>query len=693
MPVPEPVRPVGVPEAAVWNEDERVWEVVSLEEGHRQGESRTYRADGTLAQIRRFARGRLEGAFTSYHPGGDVSRQGTFANGELAGAFVALACDGRMSEPLRVCCVPENAWELRAQYLRGRPIYERFFDRRGQPLLDSGAPRPATPSGVPADADFDEFSGRWMAGRFNEVGHPQGTFRFWSAAGALVEERDFRDGLAVEERRYAADGTVIESHGWMERDGRGARHGAYFRRFDAGANPYADARVREERGAYDQGRPCGLWTLHDAQGAVLHQRELGRVVEPADLPRSPALQDDPGAGEPAAAWDAQARALAGEHRVREALAAAARAAAARRDGAALQALLDRSTLPLGRAARAERAQPLAGAGTTATAALDALAGGADAAAAFRALAGVLDPGTRAALDFADVSVLLAPGDAKAHLTRALVRIEHGDDRGARADADVVAAADPAAARSLRVQLAQRFPVFDFWPAREPLRDDPEVPAQQPEQSLEAIRHVVQVYATRLHRRRTEIQARLATAGRDGETPPWLPPELRSTLLLRGPIPLRRFDVTVPMESETGETEMIEVHVDEDLPPEKLAGATVAELLEQARGEWSALTWLCWSCGLTRVELPDRLAPPPSFTAAVARAVGRCFAAHDKVLTGGVRARMQGIPSFTWEGIDLDQLPNHLAAVAAAEYLELRSMFLWLALDDSVSPFQDDLREA
>jgi len=682
-----------VPAGAVWNEDERVWEVVNLEEGRRHGESRTYRADGTLAQVRRFAHGTLDGAFTSYHAGGDVSRRGTFANGQLAGSLIALASDGRMGEPLRVCCVPENAWELRAQYLRGRPFYERFFDRQGRPLLDSGAPRPATPAGVPEDADFDEFSGRWMAGRFDEVGHPLGTFRFWSREGALVEERDFRDGLAVAQRHHAPDGTLVESYGWLDREGRGARHGVYLRCFDAAANPYADARVREERGAYDQGRPCGLWTLHDQQGTLLHERDLGPVVDAAGLALSPALGEVPGEADAAAAWDARARALRDEHRVRESLCAAARAAAARTDIGALRDLLERSALPLGPAARVERAQSLAGAATTAADALDALVGGADAAAAFRALAGVIDPGTRAALDFADVSLLLEPGNPKAHLTRAFIRIEHGDDRGARADADVVEAADPVTAQALRVQLAQRFPLFDFWPAREPLVDDPEVPAQQPEQSLEGIRHVVQVYATRLHRRRAELLARLAAAGRAGEPPAWLPPELRTTLLLRGPIPLRRFDVTVPMESDTGETEMIEVHVDEDLPPEKLAGATVAELLEQARGEWAALTWLCWSCGLTRVELPDRVVPPPSFTAAVARAVGRCFAAHDKVLTGGVRARMQGIPSFTWEGIELDQLPNHLAAVAAAEYLELRSMFLWLALDDSVSPFQSDLREA
>jgi len=688
----EPVRPESLPAGAVWNEDERVWEIVRVEGGKRQGESRTFRGDGTLAQVRRFSGGMLEGAFTSYHPSGDVARQGTFAGGQLVGALVATASEGRMSEQLRVCCVPDNAWELRAQYLRGRPIYERFYDRQGQPLLDSGAPRPTTPAGVPEGADYDEFSGRWMAGRFNELGHPLETFRFWGREGELLEERDFRDGLAVAQRHYAPDGTIAESYGWLDREGRGARHGAYLRRFDAAANPYADPRVREERGAYDNGRPCGVWTLHDQQGTLLHERDLGRVVEADDLPRSPALSDRAGDGDPGAAWDECARGLRAEHRTREALCAAGRGAAARGDSGGLRALLDQLTLPLAPAARAERAQALAGPAITAGAALDALVSGADASAAFRALAGVVDPGSLAALDFADASLLLQPGQSKAHLTRAFIRIEHGDDRGARADAAAVAGADPAAAQALLVQLAQRFPVFDFWPAREALTDDPEVPAQQPEQTLEAIRHVVQVYATRLDRRRNEIQGRLAAAGRD-RAPAWLPPDLHATLLLRGPIPLRRYDVTVPMETETGETEPTDIHVDEDLPAEKLAGATIAELLEQARGEWAALTWLCWSCGLDRVELPAKVAPPPSFTAAVARAVGRCFAAHDKVLTGGVRARMQGIPSFTWEGIALDDLPNHLAAVAAAEYLELRSMFLWLALDDSVSPFQTDLREA
>ena len=683
-------RPAQVPAEAVWNDEERVWEVVGSDDGKRHGESRTYRADGPLLQVRRFLRGMLDGAFTTYHRDGSVSRRGTFARGQMVGTFVAFASEAPATEPLRVCCVPENAWEMRARYLHGRPLFERFFDRQGRPLMDNGTFRPEVPASVPADADLDDITNRWMAGSFDQLGQPRGTFRFWSREGALVEERDFREGSAIAERRYAPDGTLVESLGWLERDGKGARHGAYVRRFAAGANLYADERVREERGAFDEGRACDVWTLHDERGTVLHQRDLGRALDDAELRRSPALEDLAGT-DISAAWEARARAWRAERRVREALCAAARATAARGDAAALRALLDETTLPLGSTTRAERALPLASASSTAAAALDALMSGADAAAVFRALAGALDSGTGAALDFADVSLLLAPGQTKAHLTRALVRIEHGDDRGARADADAVAVGDPQAAHALRVQLAQRFPVFDFWPAPELLVDDPSIPALQPDQPLAEIRRLAQVYATRLYRRRAEIQARLDAAGRD-RSPAWLPPAL-AALLPDGPIPLRTFDVTVPLESETGELEMTDVHVDEDLLPEALAASSVGDLLAQARGEWSALTWLCWSCGLDRVALPDAVDPPASFTAAVARAVTRCFAAHDKVMTGGVRARMQGVPSFIWEGIPLDQLPNYLAGVAAAEYLELRSMFMWLALDDSVSPFQADLREA
>ena len=52
-----------------------------------------------------------------------------------------------------------------------------------------------------------------------------------------------------------------------------------------------------------------------------------------------------------------------------------------------------------------------------------------------------------------------------------------------------------------------------------------------------------------------------------------------------------------------------------------------------------------------------------------------------------------MPGFEWQGVDIDALPRHLAEMAAAEYIAVRSMFIWLASSDALSPFQDDIRDA
>jgi len=47
--------------------------------------------------------------------------------------------------------------------------------------------------------------------------------------------------------------------------------------------------------------------------------------------------------------------------------------------------------------------------------------------------------------------------------------------------------------------------------------------------------------------------------------------------------------------------------------------------------------------------------------------------------------------FEWEGFDIDTCPSASAEIETREYLELRSLFLWLASADNLSPFQSDLR--
>ena len=44
-------------------------------------------------------------------------------------------------------------------------------------------------------------------------------------------------------------------------------------------------------------------------------------------------------------------------------------------------------------------------------------------------------------------------------------------------------------------------------------------------------------------------------------------------------------------------------------------------------------------------------------------------------------------------MDIDAVPTHLVGTVAAEYVAARSMFLWLISPETLTPFQDDLRDA
>jgi hypothetical protein len=52
-----------------------------------------------------------------------------------------------------------------------------------------------------------------------------------------------------------------------------------------------------------------------------------------------------------------------------------------------------------------------------------------------------------------------------------------------------------------------------------------------------------------------------------------------------------------------------------------------------------------------------------------------------------------VVGFEWQGLDIDALPQHLAPVVAEEYTSVRSLSLWLATPEVISPFRGDLRDA
>ena len=679
MAVAAPERPAGVPQGGVWNPEAGNWEVSQRSaQGAREGECLLYRRDGSLLSRFRFVGGVQEGPFAIFHPDGKLAREGKFQAGKVEGIVSAYVGTGAGAEPLRACCVPDAAVRLDMRYEGGAMVQEIFYDAVGRPILSDGRPCPPRPPGVPEDADYDEAGTRWRRWRPDSE-------RWWSATGVLEKESEL-DGTRRVTRTFDAQGRLVESSG-VSLDGQ--RQGAFLRRFAADApGPYADPEIREERGAFERGQVVGTWTFAGAGGEERRVVARGVVFEPGAEQASPAFAS--GAGMTAHGWRALAASLRGEGRVREGLCAAARAAVRDGDRAGLEGTLAAEIAALSPALALERGEALVqSVEANVPTILDALVTGADPAWVFRALAVVLPGAHPAAPDFVAASLLLAPERRLTHLTRALIRFQHGDEAGARADVEVVALEAPEAAASLSGHLNLGLRPFAFWPAREPLAPDPELASVGAGlvRELGEVQRVLAVYATRMGRLRAAVRALI---GADA-APPWLPPDL-SALRPHGPVELRHARVAVEADAAEDGSEQgpSEVEIDERL---ETSGLGVPALLAEAQADWGALTWLCWSVGLEGVTLPGTIAEPPLFAVAMKTIVTRCWRAQDRVTTGGLLARSHRVPGFTWQGLDIDALPPQLAQSVAEEYIRARSALLWLASPDVVSPFQVDLRDS
>jgi antitoxin component YwqK of YwqJK toxin-antitoxin module len=667
--VESPARPAAVPAKAAWIPGVERWELAG------EGEVRQWRPDGTLHSRTRQQGGRPHGAFTIFHPNGQVAREGAYRDGEIEGLVSSFGCDEESSEVLRSCCVPANAWQMRSHYRHGQLQNETFFDREGFPLLSDGTRRPERPAGVPAEAEFDEFNGRWGTGATEQDGTWVGRWRFWTVEGRLDEEADYQASRKTWSRLHDERGEVRHE---ISYEGDGVPHGPYRKRLVEAERPYTDERIVEERGDFEHGHPVGPWTFLGIDGAVLRALDLGVATLDDDVAGRAVFTDE---ARPGAAWWQMAQALRTEGHLREALCAAARSAARSGSAEALRGLLAETTVPMHAEASARAVAGLADEKGTVPRALSALVGGADPAAVLRTLASVLKGSPRASADLVEAAILLAPERRMAYMTRALLRIELGDPEGARADADRVEPEAAEAASFLRTYCRLLFPTFDFWPRREPpestLEDLPDVPVQP----VEAVRRTIQVYASRLAFARATLEARAPGAA-------WLPPPL-SELLPDGPVELRAYDAEIVDETDQG-PEASTVRIDETLA---IADWGVPALMRLVRSHWNALCWLCWSAGLDRMALPEALEPPDDFARAAGMSIARYWRAQDAVVTGGLRSLTAGVPGFVWEELDIEGMPRHFAEMAQEQYLEMRSVFLFLMSPENVSPFQADLRAA
>lgn len=663
-----PERHPAVPDDARWLEEEREWEDGHLDgQGRRDGEFRFWRADGSLCSEGRFEHGIPQGPFKRYHEDGRIAQEGVFERGRIHGTQIFRSCDDHTTEKMPEGVHP-SVWRAEFDKDMGRVTAVRLFDREGRRVLPDGSLYPERPSAVPDGAEYDQEARRWRVGRFEEAGKKAGLWRWWDEDGALTEETQYsggeRHGL---HRRYEGGETVFVA-GFRD----GEPHGPCFSRADEG--DHADKSVRAFRGAYRDGFASGVWSYIDGTGRRTLERDLGVPPAEAELFGSPVFTDE---GRTAQEWEALGGKLRDERRIGEALCASAREAAAREDDEALAPILAKVRVELSPVGISRLTQEtLEDSGESGAHLVNALLRGAEPAAILRQLAVLLDGRlrSRAALDYIDAAMLLEPERLEYLYTRAMIHVNLGREDSAREDAKTLESASPEESSYLLDYLRVLFPSFDFWPDREKpatrLKDLP----SRPVRGLEAVLETAKKYALRLTRVR---QALLAKAEPTRE---WMPPDL-SSLLTGGEPELRSGKCGIPGGAH--------VEVDEDLDP---SDWEVPALLRSARADWNALTWLCWASGSNAVALPDSLDPPGDFSAAAGMARERLMLCRDRRLSGGEESVKEEAPGFRWEGLEVDELHPALLDLAEAQYAEMWAVFRWLMDPDTISPWQDGLRD-
>lgn len=670
-------RPPGVPSDAVFDAQEGAWQVGMRDAlGRLEGDVVVFRDDGTPRLRYTCRAGRREGPFRSFHPHGGLASEGRYEDGKPAGVLARYASDAPGSEPLRNCCVPPGATELRLHYREGQVAREEFRDVEGRALRPDGSQLPIQPVGVPEDADYDDRTARWIERRRLDAERFQ--TRAFDEHGECREVVEFVDGKMRRRRTYAPGvGLCEDSHF----DEQGRRHGMFFRRLDEGS-PYADTSIQSEEGFFEHGHPVGSWSLKAGDREV---RSLSRGRLPSEAALLD-LADIELTEEGSVRCRQEAQAALGTDRPREALWWAARALAYDATDATFATLRDALVVPITSAQQEAWDQTLLNHTRLSTLdVLDTLFAGAAPALALRTLASHLPVGTPAARDFVEASMRLDANDPRTWAHRALLRLDTGEPELAQEDIEELERrGETDAVADLRAASRILFPVWSFRCDVEftlpPNREALEMAVAQP---LAAIQNTLGVYATRL------ATVRRALATHTGATArPWFPPDT-GQFLPKGDLELRSFRAEIIDDTEDGE-ERVEVEIDEAMFLN--ASRCVRDLMITARADWDAMSWLCWAAGLETLSLPESLRPPSEFAPMVNETMLRAWRALDQLRTRGLVSRNRGIPDFVWEGLGIETLPRGMAEIASRQYLERRALFLWLLFPQNVSPFQSDLRQ-
>ena len=638
-----PKFPAGVPADARWVAKDREWEQGELDsQGCKQGSFTYWREDGTKCNECFLLDDKPHGPFRRFHENGELAQDGTFVDGVLHGTRRWFACSAPTSERMHEGGVSEAVRKSEMDYVRGRVVAVRHFDRAGRRVTPTGEVYPERPPAVEEGSEFRPDEGQWTKGHADgESAERVGVWKTWTAEGRVVEEATYLGGQKDGPARLSVVGA---------------------------SSPFADPRIRAESGRFEAGRRVGTWELLDEAGRTLAKVDYG----PRD---GLALGElEAWSNEARADWEERGLALVKAGAIPAALVTLARACALARSTRPYVSAAPGRTMVLSAGAAEGLAEETASELPELAAAL---VSGASVAPVLRKLAIVLDQASqsRAALDFVNAALLFSPASTDFLFTRALVLVSLGLKEQAEKDAGELAAASPEQAEFLLDYLRFLFPTYDFWPAHEKPHTTYDGLPEAPVKSLEEVQAMVRKYATRLTLVRRHLLGMVTDRCR------WLVPDV-SSFIPQGLVPLEAGELELPGD------EPKTVSFDETLQTEEM---DLPAAVRSARADWNALTWLVWSAGETELKMPSAMKPPADFAQAAGMSAQRLWRSRDQRVFEGRNAKAHDVPSFEWEGADIGELHPNLASIAEQQYAEMQALFYWLSRDDVRSPWQEDLR--
>ncbi len=646
-----PERPSNVPLDAHWIEEEQEWEHSPLADSQaKQGLVRYWRRDGSLKLECQFRDGIPHGPYQRFHENGSVAQNGQFHNGRLHSTCTWYNTSGQStSESSQRNETSEHVYRTEIDYEYGKIMATRFFNRAGDRICSDGSAFPSIPQQVPAHAEFRPDSRTWCYGPLDEQNLRVGKWMVWSEGGELLETTDFQNGVP---------------------------HGSHFEQI-IDSQRFRVPQISTVQGNFQEGQAVGEWVWLDSQENIRHQIDFGPLRDETSQLSLDIFSD---ARKTGTEWETIAHSFAREGLLAEALCAFARAAANTTNIDGFLHFIEQHSPPLTSYREQKFAISLPEKECTPVRVLgNELVRGEKIAYLLRSMALTLHSvqRNRAALDYVNTAILLEPFSKEILSTRATILLSLGLDQHAAIDAQDIASALPQEATFLQGYAKILFPIFDFWPLSEQPQTNFEGLPESPSQPLDAIQRVVQKYATRLMLIRERVRSFAYPTVR------WMIPDL-SFLLTDGPVLLDRCTVEI---SFIGEESTRPVEIDETLD---VARWDLPSLMSQARYEWNALTWLCWSVGLTDVAMPYTISAPGEFGLAAGMSAERLWICRDTIQNRSREAKASG---FIWEGLPLEELDESLLRIAESQYAEMQAMFKWLSFIENQSPWQEDLRES